>query len=282
MNLQNIFSEIENVDPEVYEKIDSRRHIMRRLASMSGKVALASIPFAIGSIFQKAYGRNTDAITDVLQFALTLEYLEAEFYVKGNAAPGLIPAADQPAFQSISAHETAHVNFLKTTITSLGQTPVAKPNFDFTAGSGSMAGPFLGVFTNYTIFLAVSQTFEDTGVRAYKGQATALQGNPTVLSAALRIHSVEARHASHVRYIRQKLGAAVKPWITLNQSGIPAPYASAVQPSYNGEEAVAQGNPAVTITGIGGQAISANAASESFDEPLTRAQVLSIVTPFIY
>ena len=282
MNLQNIFSEIESRDPEVFEKLDTRRNMMKSFANASGKIALASIPFALGSMFQKAYGRNTDAITDVLQFALTLEYLEAEFYTKGNAAPGLIPAVDQPAFQSISTHETAHVNFLKTTITSLGQTPVAKPNFDFTAGSGSMAGPFVGVFTTYAIFLAVSQTFEDTGVRAYKGQAGALQANPTVLTAALRIHSVEARHAAHVRLIRQKLGAAVKPWITQNQSGIPAPYAAAVQPSYNGEDNVAQGNPAVTITNIGGQAVSANAATEAFDEPLTKAQVLSIVAPFIY
>ena len=278
MNLQNIFSEIEKNDPEVYNKLDTRRDIMKRFANVSGKVALASVPFALGSMFKKAYGRNTDAITDVLQFALTLEYLEGEFYVRGNAASGLIPAADQPAFQTIMTHESAHVNFLKTAITSLGQTPVPKPNFDYTAGSGSGAGPFVGVFSNYQIFLAVSQTFEDTGVRAYKGQAPALQGNKAVLTAALRIHSVEARHASHVRLIRQKLGAPVKPWITLNQSGIPAPYAAAVQPSYNGEDNVVQGG--VTITGIGGQAISAAAASEAFDEPLTKAQVLQIVMPF--
>ena len=278
MNLQNIFSEIENRDPEVYDKLDTRRDVMKRFAKMSGKVALASVPLALGSMFKTAYGRNTDAITDVLQFALTLEYLEGEFYVKGNAAPALIPAVDQPAFQVISQHESAHVNFLKTTITALGATPVPKPNFDFTAGSGSGAGPFVGVFTNYQIFLAVSQTFEDTGVRAYKGQAPALQSNPTVLTAALRIHSVEARHASHVRLIRQKLGASVKPWITGNQSGIGAPYTGAVQASYNGEENVVQGG--VTITGIGGQAISANAASEAFDEPLTKTAVLQIVMPF--
>ena len=282
MNLQNILSEIERRDPEVYDKLDTRREVMRRFMKTSGKVALASLPFALGNMFNKAYGRNTDAITDVLQFALTLEYLEAEFYVKGNLAPGLIPAADQAAFQTISAHETAHVNFLKTTITTLGQTPVPKPNFDFTAGGGSGTGPFVGVFTVYPLFLGVSQTFEDTGVRAYKGQATALQSSPSVLTAALRIHSVEARHASHVRLIRQKMGANVKPWITLNQSGIPAPYAAAVQPSYNGEENLSQGNPAVSIVNIGGQSISANAASEAFDEPLTKAQVLAIVGPFIY
>jgi hypothetical protein len=70
-------------------------------------------------------------------------------------------------------------------------------------------------------------------------------------------------------------GVDVKPWITLNQSGIAT---SAVQASYDGEEGVVQAG--VTITNIGGFAISAKAASEAFDEPLTKDQVTAIVTPF--
>lgn len=264
--------------------MDTRRHAMKEFAGIAGKLALAAVPLALGGMFKKAYGQVGTNITGILNFALTLEYLEAKFYVLGLAAPALIPAADRPAFQTISTHETAHVNFLKAAITSLGGTPVAEPVFDFTAGNGTGTGPFMGVFTNYALYLAVSQTFEDTGVRAYKGQAIepALTANNDVLTAALRIHSVEARHASKVRQLRKingglvPAGVNVKPWITLNQSGIGS---TAVQASYDGEELTTQAT--VAIVNINGQAISANAASESFDEPLTMAQVLAIVDPFI-
>lgn len=283
MNLQNIFNEIEKVDPEVYERMDSRRKTMQQFAKAGGRIALAAIPLALSGLFKKAYGQVSSTITDTLQFALTLEYLEAEFYTLAVASPGLIPAGPATgAITTIRDHENAHVNFLKATLTALGTTPVAKPTFDFSGGNGSGTGPFAGVFTNYALFLAVAQTFEDTGVRAYKGQAGNLMSNNEVLTAALNIHSVEARHASHIRQMRRAngglvpAGVTVKPWITLNQSGIAS---AAVQNSYDGEEITTQAN--VQITGIGGTSVSAAAASESFDEPLTKAQVLTIVDPFI-
>lgn len=283
MNLQNIFNEIEKTDPEVYDRLDTRRKTMQSFARIGGKIALAAVPLAIGSLFKKAYGQVSSSITDTLQFALTLEYLEAEYYTLAVASAGLIPAgAPTAAITTIRDHETAHVNFLKSAITALGATPVPKPTFDFTAGNGSGTGPFAGVFSNYGLFLAVAQAFEDTGVRAYKGQAGNLITNNDVLTAALNIHSVEARHASHIRQMRRAngslvpAGVTVKPWITLNQSGIASP---AVQPIYNGEETTSQAG--VQITGIGGTGISAASASESFDEPLTKAEVLAIVDPFI-
>ncbi len=283
MNLHNIIEEIEKTDPEVYERLDGRREVLKKLTSYSGKIALAGVPIALATMFQKSYGQTgTSQIIDVLNFALTLEYLESEFYVRGLAAAGLIAAVDRPAFETISTHETEHVQFLRDTILALGGMPVAKPNFDYTAGGGSMTGPFADVFTNYATYLAVSQTFEDTGVRAYKGQAANLISSNEILRAALRIHSVEARHAAHVREIRRRNGLLVpagvllQPWITLNQSGIATPL---VQPSYNGEELTTQAG--VNVVGINGFAITAEDASEAFDEPLTKQQVLTIVKPFI-
>jgi hypothetical protein len=279
MNLQNIVTEIEKVDPEVYDRLDSRRSAMQSFAKVGGRLALAAIPLALGGMFKKAYGQSTPAvILDVLQFALTLEYLEAEFYTKAVAAPGLIPAgAATGAITTIRDHENAHVAFLKSAITAAGATPVAKPTFDFSAGNGSGTGPFATVFTNYGVFLAVAQTFEDTGVRAYKGQAANLMSNNDVLTAALDIHSVEARHASHIRQMRRAFTASttLKPWITGNNSEI----GSAVQASYDGEELTTQAT--INIVNINGKSISAAAASEAFDEPLTKAQVLTIVDPFI-
>ncbi len=190
----------------------------------------------------------------------------------------MIPAADLPGITVVRDHEVAHVAILRATIIQLGGTPVTltQASFDFTAGNGSMNGPYSTVFTSYDTFLAVAQAFEDTGVRAYKGQAGNLISNNDVLTAALRIHSVEGRHAAYVRYIRQKRGATNnKPWITGNDAGgIPG-----VAAVYAGEEATTQAG--VVITNINGMSISANAASEAFDEPLTQAQVTAIVDPFI-
>jgi rubrerythrin len=283
MNLQNIITQIEKIDPEVYERLDGRRGAVKSLTSMGGKLVLAAVPFALGSLFNKAYSQAASGqILDVLNFALTLEYLEAEFYNTGLSSPGLIMGADRTAFQVIADHENEHVAFLKSTITALGGMPVMKPTFDFTAGGGKGNGPFAGLFGNYGLFLAVSQTFEDTGVRAYKGQAGNLISSNEVLRAALRIHSVEARHAAHVREIRSRrmndpfVAGMPQPWITLNQSNIASP---AVQPSYEGEQNTVQAG--VQITGINGFDITADDASEAFDEPLSKEQILMIVGPFI-
>lgn len=278
MNLLHIIKEIENVDKEVYERLDSRRGALRQFRSFTSKTALASLPFAFGSILKKAYAQspNTAAVEAVLQFALTLEYLEAEFYSLAIASPGLIPAgASLTALTLIRDQENQHVAFLKAAIESFGKTAVDKPDFDFSGGKGISTGPFADVFTNYDTFLALAQAFEDTGVRAYKGQVPALVGKGSVLTDVLNIHSVEARHASHIRQMRQLRGAAVKPWITGKESGIQA----ALQLSYEGEESVAQSG--IVITDINGLQISAEAASESFDEPLTGEQVLDILDPFI-
>ena len=67
----------------------------------------------------------------------------------------------------------------------LGSAAVEKPEFDFTAG-----GMFGDVFSNYATFVTLSQGFEDTGVRAYKGQAPNLMSNDAILTAAHTIHSV--------------------------------------------------------------------------------------------
>lgn len=275
MNVQHIIHQIEKADPEFAERVDTRRSAMKEFAGFAGKLALAVVPLALGGMFKKAYGRQTGtSLFDILNYALTLEYLEAKFYQMGSASNGLVPAgAPSMAIQTIGNHETAHVNFLRTAITAAGGTPVSEPTFDFTAN-----GAFADVFSNYATFLAVAQTFEDTGVRAYKGQAAqpALMANNDVLTAALNIHSVEARHASHIRQMRKANNFGdVKPWITGKETGI----GTAVQPSYNGEDLTSQAG--VEIVNINGKNISAAAASEAFDEPLSMQQVLDIVSPFL-
>ncbi len=282
MNILNVIKEIEKVDPEVYERLDTRRSAMKSFAGIGSKIALAAVPLALGSMFQKAYGGTKrasglqDSVIDILNYALTLEYTEAEFYKEGVAASGLIPAGDTlTGIQLIAKHEAEHVAFLTTAIKAAGGTPATSPQFDFTAG-----GLFPSVFSDWGTFLAVAQTFEDTGVRAYKGRAAEIlaDGGGAYLTAALQIHSVEARHAAHIRGLRKAYGSGignVKPWITGKMSGIGS---TAVQPSYDGEDLTTQAG--VNIVNINVFAISADAASEAFDEPLSRDQVLAIVAPF--
>ena len=146
----------------------------------------------------------------------------------------------------------------------LGEHAVKKPEFDYTA-----KGAFADVFSNYKTFLAVSQAFEDTGVRAYKGQAGNLKSSDEILTVALQIHSVEARHAAAVRLIRGQPA-----WIISNSRG---DMPEATQPVYNGEAEYEQGG--ADIKDLGG--LSADALSGAFDEPLSKGKVLAIVKPFI-
>jgi hypothetical protein len=252
MNILNIIDTIEKVDPEIYERLDTRRSAFTKASKFAGKVALAAMPFALGDMFKKAYGATPANVIDVLNFALTLEYLEAAFYNMGVAAKvgtaNLIPDSDRAIFKQIQQHENSHVAFLTAAIKGANGTPVTSPKFDFSGGNakGAGTGPYSDYATNYKTFLALSQAFEDTGVRAYKGQAGALISNGAVLTAALQIHSVEARHAAVVRRLRGQKG-----WITGNNTDI-----TSVAAVYAGEENTNQGGVALANN---------NATTEAFD-----------------
>src|SRR5688572_17272530 len=106
MNIFNVLKEIEKVDPEVYGRLDSRRAAFKHFGGFGKKLALAAVPLALGSMLNKAYGQApaTRSVMDVLQFALLLENLEAEFY-KQAAATSLFPAAaGKMAFETIRDH----------------------------------------------------------------------------------------------------------------------------------------------------------------------------------
>ena len=265
------------LDEEIASASVSRRSALTRGAKLSAAAAaglrLASVPVAL-SVFARdafAQGGLPGVVVEVLNFALILEYLESEFYVTGVATAGLIPAQDRQIFTTIRDHEVAHVQYLQST---LGSRAARKPTFDYTAGNGSKAGPYADVFSNYATFLAVAQAFEDTGVRAYKGQAPALKPYDAVLTAALTIHSVEARHASEVRRLRGNFSerAPNEGWITRNLTDIPG-----TAGTYAGEDNTVHGGvDATTITSVG-----LDEVTEAFDEPLTKAQVAAIVDPFV-
>ncbi len=257
------------IDPELSDRVVTRREAIRRGASTTSNVAaglaMGSVPVAIAAVATDLFGQDRRlprVIEGVLNFALLLEYLEAEFYTRGTSTAGLIGQSRQTVIDQIRKHEVAHVKFLQA---ALGSRAIPKPAFDFTAGNGGGIGPYRDVFSNEQTFLAVAQTFEDTGVRAYKGQAGYLMGNRDILVSALRIHSVEARHAAEIRHIRGQ-----KPWIIGNKPGNLPP---STQPTYDGEQN--------RFHFILAQPASGVSMTHSFDEPLTKAQVLDIVSPFV-
>ena len=286
MNFNNILQQIEKTDPEVYEKLSPRRQVLK---SFGAKVALASLPFAIGGLFKKAYGSTGAATTVItaLNFALELEYLEYNYYHTANNTGSLIPSTDLQGFLTIEAHEKAHIAFLAAAVTSLGGVPYTPKYYDATAANPSYvpaaydftANGTYQVFNNYAVFLEIAQTFEDTGVRAYKGQLSNLLGTAGVLTQALQIQSVEARHAAHIRLVRRFAGAIEypKPWITNN-----IPPITAVQANYNGEDNTIQDGIAISILpDVGGSTIPVTAATEAFDEPIDSTTVATSIAQFM-
>jgi hypothetical protein len=280
MNLLGIIEEIDKVDPEFQDRISPRRDAIKNITSFGSKVAIASLPFVFSTLLKKAYGQTAPSATVLatLNFALKLEFLESAFYNAGVASStiqGQLNATEKAYIAAIAAHENAHVKFLQSV---LGTNAVAQSTqgtngtYDFTAG-----GAFATVLTSSDTFLAVANVFEDTGVRAYKGAAPSLLGQQVYLTAALNIHSVEARHASAIRQLRNARGVSIKPWITgANDTGVGA----AVNGNYAGEDNLVQGGVTVTnLAGVGAN-ISTTAGQEAFDEPLDSATVATLVAPF--
>ena len=133
-----------------------------------------------------------DAPVDVLNYALTLEHLEFAFYRDGLdqfSEADFVDAGFNPTvfeyFGLIRDHELAHVETLQTVIGDLGGEAVEEATYDF--GYADVVG-----------FVGVAQALENTGVSAYQGAAQFLIDEDALLTAALTIHGVEARHAAYL------------------------------------------------------------------------------------
>lgn len=120
----------------------------------------------------------------ILNYALTLEYLEADFYKQGLAG-NILSGRELELVTPIAQHEQAHVDALTATINQVGGTPATLPTFKYPTGT----------FTDKAAFLKTASIFEELGVNAYHGQVTLVK-TPAILGAAASIAGVESRHAA--------------------------------------------------------------------------------------
>ena len=218
---------------ELLKRALSRRSFVAGLGVTAGSAALLATTGCGGS------GSKTTTMTtpppaltdaDVLNFALNLEYLEAEFYLRATTGEGLsstdagssagtvtggsmVPfktTAIQQYALEIAADELAHVRFLRT---ALGSSAVSRPNIDlmtsFSAAAtaaGIANGSSFNPFADEDSFLLGAFIFEDVGVTAYHGAATLLTSK-TNLAAAAGIYATEAYHAGTIRTLIAQLGS---------------------------------------------------------------------------
>ncbi|HYP12543.1 MAG TPA: ferritin-like domain-containing protein [Bryobacteraceae bacterium] len=190
-----------------------RRDFLRGAAMIAGAAAAAGTAGAQTQAPSPANDLN------ILNYALTLELLEATFYTQGLArfssadfmqgnfytalrnasgvsgTPPPSGESDTGLVQDVYAylslirnHEQAHVRTLISTIRSLGGTPVTAPRFQFP-------------YNNVDEFIVLAATLENTGVAAYNG-AIPMLSNPNLVTASATIATVEARHASYLNRIR--------------------------------------------------------------------------------
>ena len=168
---------------------DTRADFLRKGVIGGGTLlaggALLGVPKALGAAPSK---KNDVAI---LNYALTLEYLEAAFYNEAVAS-GALSGATLAFAKTVQDHENAHVAFLKK---ALGSAAVKKPKFDFK-----------GTTKDQGKFQATAYVLENTGVAAYSGQATRIK-QTAVVQAAVSILTVEARHAGWIGAIIDKAPA---------------------------------------------------------------------------
>ncbi len=201
-------------DATVLEFGQSIRALNRRnfLSTLAAATAAAAAAGVLSSATPAQAQTAGPSIVDVLNFALNLEYLEANLYLSASGfgtvpaalgggapvigAPGYISSDPQTLDTTINlaADESRHIEVLRAAIANLGGTPISQPMIDYTLG-GKMK------ITTQAQFLAVTRQFTAVGTSAYAGAAQYLVSNPLVLTAAGQILGAESQHLGALNYL---------------------------------------------------------------------------------
>ncbi len=175
-------------------------------AAFLGKAVVGGAAL-LGAIAAPASAATAVSDVTILNYALTLEYLQAAFYTETERL-GAVGGELKRVPRQLGAVERAHVKAIKAV---LGRSAVKRPGFDFQ-----------GVTEDQLKFLKTAVAFEDLGAAAYKAQAPRIKSQ-AVLAAAISIHSVEARHAAWMRFL-----AGVTPAATAFDEGKPISQVQAI------------------------------------------------------
>lgn len=167
---------------EEFSRPTSRRGFFKALAVAGMGAAVGSTVFAGKASAQGYGGGGGGGDLEIANFALTLEYLEAEFYTLALDA-GVLSEPSLSYIAAIGDHENQHVDALIGLISDAGGTPVEKPEFTFPADA----------FSSEASIIELAGTFEPVGVGAYLGAGVLIQ-DPAVLAAAGSIAAVEGQH----------------------------------------------------------------------------------------
>ena len=192
-----------DADGALRETADAARQHSRRSFLRKSGVALGGAAVAGSLLPGAAMAATPKGDVAILNFALTLEYLESAFYASALKHAGL--SGEHKRFATlVHEHEMAHVVALRK---ALGSAAIKRPTFAF----GSAV-------TSPSAFTATAIKLEDTGVEAYQGQAPFIRSQ-AVFMAAISIHPVEARHAAWIRNLAHLNPAPVpfNPALTKNQ-----------------------------------------------------------------
>ncbi len=162
---------------EGFAQPQTRRDFFKALAAAGAGVALGST-----ALTRKANAQSGNGDVDIANFALTLEYLEAEFYNKALDA-GVLSGDALAVVQATADHENQHVDAITSLLEGAGAKPVAKPEFTFPADA----------FSSQESILGLAATFEPVGVGAYLGAGPMIQSQD-ILAAAGSIAVIEGEH----------------------------------------------------------------------------------------
>jgi rubrerythrin len=156
----------------------------RNFLKAAGVIGVGATFVAVTRGDPRAFAQGSASDLEILNYALTLEYLESDFYTQGLQG-GILSGRELELVTPIRDHEQEHVTAIMQTVQQLGGTPAEKPMFMYPDGT----------FTDRNMFLQTAAMFEELGVDAYHGQVPNIQ-NPEILGAAAAIAGVESRHAA--------------------------------------------------------------------------------------